>query len=152
MAVKVAITGIITNGSSFSAGNASAVTDATLNEYIVDGTLTLSGSYGTASSHGDPVDFTGVNPPSSFGGQAPTRVEILEMPQSGVAALGYVYVYCPGPKLSAPTQAGGVLQVLGGAAASGQGSVEITQGSAYSGFTPSLSGAILYFRAWFARL
>ena len=36
-------------------------------------------------------------------------------------------------------------------AASGQGGTELTNGSAYSTFTPSLNGVIIGFKAWFAR-
>lgn len=156
MAVIVAITGIVPgNGTNFTpptSAPASAVADITQRQIIVDGTFTLSGSYGTGTSHGDPVDFTAPAPPFSFGEYAPAYVNIIEMPQAGVAALGYQYIYCPGPTLAAPTQAGGVLQILGAGAGSGQGGTEITEGSAYSGFTPSLSGAVLRFRAWFVRL
>ena len=148
MAVNLAVLGPITNGSSFSAG--SQVADKTQGAIIVYGTATLSGNYGTASSHGDPFDFTTIAPPFSWGDQAPSRVEVYEQPAAGVAALGYRLVYCPGPTLAAPTQAGGVLCILGTGASSGQGGTELTEGSAYSGFTPSLNGIILGWRAWFA--
>lgn len=147
--ITVAVTGVFPP---YGTGTASARGDITQCEIIVDGTLTLTASYGTASSHGDPVNFTTINPAFSFGEYAPVKVEVFEAPVAGAAALGYSYIYCPGPTLAAPTQAGGVLQILGTGAASGQGGTEITEGSAYSGFTPSLSSAVLRFRAWFYRL
>lgn len=147
--------------------NGSQVSDTTDKQTIVEGTLTFSGNYGTASSHGDPVDFTLNNlvPPGSLpqgtdiGSYAPTRVEIYEAPQAGTAPTFYSFVYCPGPTIAGPTatstagctQAGGVVSIAGTGAASGQGGTELTEGSAYSGFTPSLNGLVVRFRAWFAR-
>lgn len=141
MSIAVAITGVYPL----------SVPDTTLNEIIVDGTFTLSGNYGSASSHGDPVSFA-ISSSFAFGSYAPNRVEVFEEPVVGTAALGYQYVYQFGPTAASPTQAGGALCILGTGAASGQGGTEITQGSAYSGFTPSLNGAVLSFRVWFARL
>jgi hypothetical protein len=142
--------------------NGSQIYDTTNRQTITEGTLTFSGNYGTSSSHGDPVDFSLNNlvPPGSLpqgtnmGQYPPTRVEIYEAPQSGTAATGYAFVYCPGPATATPdgcTQAGGVVCILGTGAASGQGGTELTGGSAYSGFTPSLNGVSVRFRAWFAR-
>jgi hypothetical protein len=149
MAVAVAIFGVLTNGSSASVG--SGLADATMGEIIVDGTLTLSGNYGAgAGTHGDALSFA-VSSSLIFGSNAPTKVEIYEAPLFGVAPLGYQYQYAYGPTLAAPTQAGGALQVFGTGAASGQGGTELTNGSAYSTFTPSLNGAVLRFRAWFAK-
>lgn len=152
MAATVAFAGIITNGSSFAAGAGSQVPDTTQKEIIVDGTITLTGNYGTAASHGDPLDFTKPASEFSIGGQAPTRVEIFERPVAGVAPTFYQYVYCPGPTLAAPTQAGGVLSIGATGTASGDGGNELTEGSAYSGFSPSLNNIVLGFRAWFTRL
>src|SRR5277367_602515 len=109
MAIAIAITGIIVNGSNYSSGSASAVADFTANEIIVDCTLTLSGNYGTAASHGDLLDFTTVNPSFSFGGEAPSDWNIHELVAAGVALTGFTFSYCPGPTLAAPTQKGGVL-------------------------------------------
>lgn len=147
--------------------NGSQVSDTTDKQTIVEGTLTFSGNYGTSSSHGDPVDFTLNNlvPPGSLpqgtdiGSYAPTRVEIYESPQAGTAPTFYSFVYCPGPTITGPTatstagctQAGGVVSIAGTGASSGQGGTELTEGSAYSGFTPSLNGLVVRFRAWFAR-
>ena len=146
--IAVAFQGILHNGSSYS--SPSGTVDFTAAEFIADFTLTLSGNYGTSASHGDPLSFA-ISLPTSLGSYAPTRVEVFEAPPVGTAALGYIFVYQPGPTLAAPTQAGGALCILGTGAASGQGGTEITAGSAYSGFTPSLSGVVLRCRAWFAR-
>lgn len=150
--------------------NGSQVSDHTAEQTIAEGTLTFSGNYGSSSptdTHGDSVDFTlaSLTPPGSLpqgtniGSYAPTRVEIYEAPQAGTAATGYTFVYCPGPTIAGPTatstagctQAGGVVCILGTGAASGQGGTELTRGSAYSSFTPSLNGVSVRFRAWFAR-
>lgn len=147
--------------------NGSQVSDTTDKQTISEGTLTFTGNYGTASSHGDPVDFSlaSLTPPGSLpqgtniGSYAPTRVEIYEAPQAGTAPTGYTFIYCPGPTLAGPTststagctQAGGVVCILGTGAASGQGGTELTEGSAYSSFTPSLNNVSVRFRAWFAR-
>ncbi len=152
MAATLAITGIITNGSSFAAGAGSQVPDTTQKEIIVDGTITLTGNYGGAASHGDTLDFTAAASEFSIGGQAPTRVEVFERPVAGVAPTFYQYVYCPGPTLAAPTQKGGVLSSGATGTASGDGGNELTEGSAYSSFTPSLNNIVLGFRAWFSRL
>jgi hypothetical protein len=145
------------------ANQGSEIYDITEKETIVEGTITLTANYGTTTSHGDALDFTLDSqvppgaPPSgaNIGPWAPNRVEIFEAPQAGTAPLGYTYVYCPGPTstsaTAAPTQAGGVLWIGGAGAGAGQGAQEITEGSAYSGFTPSLNNAVLRFRAWFAR-
>lgn len=151
MSVAVAILGVITNGSSFTA--ASQKPDFSQGGTItIYGTLTLSGNYGTASSHGDPLDFTTVASEFSFGNQSPTWVDIKELVVAGAAPLGYIYNFNPGPTLAAPTQKGGVLCIVGTGASSGQGGTELTEGSAYSGFTPSLNGAVLWFQAIFYRL
>lgn len=149
MSVAIAITGVFPP---YGTGSAGAVADKTNNEIIVDGTLTLSGTYGTSSSHGDPVNFAGVNPPFAFGDYAPVKMEVFEAPVAGSAATGFRFIYCPGPTLAAPTQAGGVLQVIGTGASSGAGGTEITQAAAYSSQSPSLASAVLRFRAWFYRL
>jgi hypothetical protein len=152
MAATMTFVGLIANGISYTQTGGIGQSDATMGEVIVDVNITLSGNYGTASSHGDVLDFTAVHFPLSLGFQAPSNWEIKELIVAGVAPLGYLYNYCPGPTLAAPTQAGGVLQICGTGASSGQGGTELTEGSAYSSFTPSLSGAVLKARFWFARL
>ena len=152
MALTIAYTGILMSGNTLvPVTPASAVLDATLSEVIVQGIITFSGNYGVANGHGDILDFTSVAPPESFGSVAPSHVEVFEMPQAGVAPTGYDFVYCPGPTLAAPTQQGGKLAIMATGAASGQGGTELTNGSAYSTFTPSLNGVIIGFKAWFAK-
>lgn len=116
--------------------------DDTKNQILVEGTLTLTANYGGAASHGDTVNFAQFDQIKS--GQIPRRVEVFEDQAAGTAPLGYNYIFNHGT-----TQANGVLAILGTGAASGQGGTEITQGSAYSSFTPSLNNAVLRFRAWF---
>lgn len=152
--ITVAFTGINSDGVAYNLGTNKF--DITGKETIVDGTFTLTANYGTGTSHGDIADFTSVAPPTAtnIGSYAPTRVEVYEAPQAGAAALGFQFVYCPGPNITTAdgcTQAGGVLQILGGAAGAGQGLQEITEGSAYSSYTPSLNNAVIRFRAWFSR-
>jgi len=135
MAVAVAITSIV-------AADPSGGKDSTRTRQIVEGTLTLSGSYGGASTHGDTVNFAGlVN--SDY---PPVWIEIREDVGAGNAPLGYNYTYNSGT-----TQANGVLTITGTGASSGQGGTEITENTAYSSFTPSLNGAVLRFRAAFAK-
>lgn len=158
--VKVSITGVTpANGAGYVTGDNPP--DRTQSEMIVDCILTLSGNYGTGTSHGDAVSFATlydpvtllvVGTPYSFGDQAPSDWSIKELIVAGTAPLGYQYNYQPGPTLAAPTQNAGVLTIVGTGAASGQGGTEITEGSAYSSFTPSLNGAQLKARFWFVRL
>lgn len=121
------------------------VFDATLNEYIVDGFITLSANYGTAASHGDVFDFTSVAPSESFGGQVPNSVDMFEEPvvTAGVStvATGFEFLYSRGT-----TQANGQLQILSSTG------TEITPGAAYSSQSPSLAAAVIRFKAFFARL
>lgn len=158
--VKVSITGVTpVNGTGYLID--SNPPDRTQNEMIVDCILTLSGNYGGGATHGDAISFTSlwstvaqlaIGMPFSFGDQPPSFWSIQELLVAGAAPLGYQYNYNPGPTLAAPTQNGGVLTIVGTGAASGQGGTEITEGSAYSGFTPSLNGAQLKARFWFPRL
>lgn len=160
MAVSVALVGVTpTNGAPYVASN--NPTDYTAREYIVDFILTLTGNYGVAGGHGDPLNLTsfvdavtqavaGISFP--FGEYAPSFWEIFELVQAGNAAPGYSYNYAPGPTLAAPTQQGGKLIVLGTGAASGDGGTEFTQGGAYANGTPSLANQQLKARFWFARL
>jgi hypothetical protein len=151
MSVSITVTGVVpANGAGYTTPNNPG--DRTQNEIIVDCLLTLSGNYGTSTSHGDPVDFTKVNPPFSFGDQAPSFWHIVELLAAGTAPLGYIYNYCPGPTLAAPTQAGGVLQIVGTGTASQDGGNELTEAAAYSSQSPSLDKAVLKARFWFVRL
>lgn len=146
MSATIAILGIVTNGSSFSAGSQTA--DTTKAMITMYGTITLSGSY---PAHGDPLNFTGLSSEFSYGNQAPTWVNIKELVVAGGTPAGFIYNYNPGPTLAAPTQAGGVLQILGTGTASQDGLNELVAGT-YAGQTPSLNGTVLWFEAKFSRL
>ncbi len=158
--VKVAITGVTPqNGTGYVANAPPDFSRG--NQIEVDCLLFLSGNYGTANSHGDAVDFTNLvdpvtqaaaGPPFSFGDYAPADWTIKELLVAGTAPLGYLYNYCPGPTLAAPTQKGGVLQIIGTGTGSQDGGNEITQGAAYSAQSPSLAGVTLKARFTFVRL
>lgn len=134
--VTVAISSIVN-------ADPSAGLDRTRTRQIVEGTLTLSGNYGTGSSHGDTVNFAQFDQIKSD--YPPVWVEVKEDQGAGNAPLGFKYNYATGT-----TQGNGVLQITGGAAGSGQGGAEITEGGAYSGTTPSLNNVVLRFRSAFA--
>jgi hypothetical protein len=106
--------------------------DTTQATQIVRGTLTLSGNYGTNSSHGDTLSFAGI-----FGIQSrsvPLRVLIYEAPPAGTAPSFYSAVFQPGT-----TNANGAVNFsLAG--------TEYTEGNAYSG---AISTAIWKFEAVF---
>lgn len=99
--------------------------------FEIYGTITLTGNYGTAGSHGDTLSFLNDIVKSN---QAPVVVEINEAPPAGTAANGYIFTYNPGT-----SQNTGVLQILNNLA-------EYTPGSAYS---PGLLAATIVFRAVF---
>lgn len=118
--------------------------DQTLNEWSVEGTLTLTGNYGGAATHGDTISWSGLDLVKAT--LPPRRMEIFESNPAGTAPYGYSYQYSPGTSRDT-----GVVTILGGAAASGQGGTEITEGSAYSTFTPSLNNAVLRYKAFFTK-
>ncbi len=121
------------------------------NELIADFILTLSGNYGGAATHGDAISFSGLALPINLGDYAPAWAEFWELVAAGTNPPGYKYTYCPGPTLAAPTLNGGVLNIQGTGAGSGQGGTELTEGSAYSSFTPSLNNQQIKMRMWFTR-
>lgn len=111
--------------------------DNTQSEIMVDGTLTLSGNYGGASSHGDTLDFSGFDKIKSQ--QPPRKVEIYQEPTSGVAPVIYQFFYGRGT-----SQANGVLIVTAATL------VEITQGDPYpAALTDDDPNPNIRFRAWF---
>lgn len=117
---------------------ATAVTvDATLNHFIVTGTIAVSGSY--PGTPGDTLSFEGISGPPLPAGAAPDFVTITEQPPSGTAASGVVYRFAKGT-----TQANGQLQcyVTGTAA----GDVLNQVGNVTYA---SLNIANLHFQAWF---
>ena len=125
------------------AGDPAAGLDATRTSLIVFGTLTLSGNYGTAASHGDPVDFTTLGIATDF---SPKFVSITEDIAAGQAPLGYIYRYFAGTTLK-----NGVLNIVGTGTASQDGGNEITEAAAYANQSPSLAGAVLSFMALFIK-
>lgn len=105
--------------------------DVTERQLIVDGTVTLSGSY---TPHGDTLHLT------QFGDllksdQLPLRVQIWEAPAAGTSPTFAQFVFCPGT-----TQANGLLAIalIG---------VELTAETYASAFPSGLP--TLRIRAWF---
>ena len=100
-------------------GDPEAGIDQTGGRFIVTGTLTLTGNYGTATSHGDTVNLASAGIPVTV---PPGWVEIQENQGSSAAGtgnppLGYVYIYCQGT-----TIANGLLQIMGPPTTGGPGS------------------------------
>lgn len=84
--------------------------DATKNTLIVEGKVTLSGSYGFGSPvvDGDPMDFAGFAAiVSSLG---PKKVEVFQYPVGGNPPVDYSFIY--GNSEDPPTQDGGILYVI----------------------------------------
>jgi hypothetical protein len=102
--------------------------DDTAGEFIVDGTITLTGSYAT---NGDTLDFSQLGLPCTG---LPTKVEIYEATPAPGPAYGGIYTYVPGT-----TQANGLVQLNVSAGTQ-------TAAVAYSGLA---TGFALRFRAWF---
>jgi hypothetical protein len=110
--------------------------DNTQNQFLVDGTIALSGNYGGAATHGDTLDLSKLGVASD---QLPLKVEIWEQPTAGTGvSSGYEFVYCLGT-----TQANGLLQII-----NPTNLTEFTQGSAYGVTFPNT----LRFRAFFPAL
>ena len=105
--------------------------DVTNREQFYTGTITLSGNYGGASSHGDTLSFANSNIISN---SVPIKVEIYEQPAAGTAPSFYTAVYQIGTTIAN----GAVNFALAG--------TEYTQASAYSG---AIASAVWKFRAWF---
>ncbi len=78
--------------------------DATLNSFIVEGTLTVSASY-PGSGNGDVLSFAGFDQIKSQ--SPPRRVDIKEQPPAGTSASGLIYNFSVGT-----TQANGKMQVF----------------------------------------
>lgn len=108
--------------------------DNTQNQFIVDGTLTLSGNY---VAHGDTINLTGFDAVKAQG--APTRIEVFEQPAAGASASGYVL-----QGIAGSTQANGVLQVFETGAAASDPLSELAAGA----YPAGLTGAVVKFRAW----
>jgi hypothetical protein len=110
------------------------VPDTTFKESIYQGTFTLTGNYGTASSHGDTLSFSSAFILAGLK-TVPLRVEVYQQPASGTAPGNCSAVYCPGT-----TRDNGVVSFA-------NAGTELTGGSAYTG---AASTAVWKYRAWFA--
>ncbi len=104
--------------------------DFTNSQFIVNGTITTSGTY---PSHGDPLDLSTIGVPS---GAPPTSVNVFEIAASGASQSGWNYKFDPGT-----TQANGKVELF-------NGTTEYTGAAAYSGTIP----ATLYFQAFFQKV
>jgi hypothetical protein len=105
---------------------------------VVDGTITLSGNYGTSGGalpHGDTLDLSQLGIPAS---SVPWKLVAWSTVSQGSAPLYDFYHFNPGT-----TQANGVLQIIVGGA-------EMSPGSAYASTSPTnASGYVLNFQAEF---
>lgn len=106
--------------------------DQTLNKFVIEGTIALTGNYGGGGTHGDTLSFAGFDLIKS--NSVPGWVQIQEAPPAGTAPTGYLFGFAPGA-----AQGNGVLTVFNNL-------TEYTQGSAYSA---GLLAAVLQFRAEF---
>lgn len=104
--------------------------DTTREQYIVDGTISYSGSYPT---NGDTVDFSQLGIPSL---QPPVRIEIYEATTAAnKPAYGAYFIYLPGSTL-----ANGVVEIFNGTTQVGT--------ATYSSIFGTIP-VVLRFRAWF---
>lgn len=92
-------------------------TDQTNSRLRVELTITLSGNYGGASTHGDPLNLSGLGIPSNA---LPSQVVFQEASPAGAAPSSKTFKYMPGT-----TQANGLLYV------ENADGTEYTQASAY---------------------
>lgn len=105
--------------------------DRTQQEQIVDGLVTLTGSY---TANGDTFSFLGLSINSD---QVPNRVEVYEATPAPGPASGYTFIFLPGTN-----QGNGLLEIF---------STEGTQFSGAYGTPPfAITGFVLKFRAWFS--
>ncbi len=121
---------------SIAPGDPGAGIDKTQSALIVEGSLTLSGSYGGASpAHGDAIDFRNARITSS---SIPRRVEIFQYAAAGAFPVAYTFSYSYGDD-----QSDGELVVM-----STVSGLELTQGAAYPGELTAADAGIR-FRATF---
>lgn len=115
---------------SFAIDSSQAQNDTTQATQVVRGTITLSGNYGSGSSHGDTLAL------NVYGVQSATLVGyvINELPAAGTAPTGYIWGFAKGTTL-----ANGKLTCM-------NGTTEYTEGSAYSaGQKAAVIKATFYF-------
>ncbi len=111
--------------------------DSTRNSMIVEGSLTLSGNYGGASTDGDTMDLSGF----VASDYAPKRVRIFQEPTVGNPPVIYCFLYARGTD-----QSDGLLQVTDFAGA------QISQGAAYpAALTDDDPAPGIRFEAWFVK-
>lgn len=103
--------------------------DSTQSQFVVTGTITLSGNYAT---DGVTLDLSALGIPS---GSLPTRVVIFEVGPAPV--YGGIYTYVPGT-----TQANGKVQL----------NVSAGTQTAVTAFSGLATGFALAFQAWFPSL
>jgi hypothetical protein len=77
--------------------------DTTQRSFVVDGTITYSGTYPT---NGDTLDLSQLNVPTNA---LPLEVEIIEITPAPGPAFGANFLYLPGT-----TQANGVMEIFNG--------------------------------------
>lgn len=106
-----------------------------MNEFIVEGTVALTGNYGGAATHGDTLDLSALGVPSN---SLPTFVEFIEASPAGAVPSGNIFRYMP-----SSAQNNGLLSVFTAAGA------EYTEGSAYGAPPFAIVGFALKFRATF---
>jgi hypothetical protein len=105
--------------------------DMSQQEYIVDGIVTLTGSY---PANGDTLDLSKLSITSN---QLPTRVELFEATPAPGPASGFAFLYLPGA-----TQALGLMEMF-------NGTTQQT-GATYASIL-TVTGFVLRFRAWFPK-
>lgn len=120
--------------------------DSTQNQYIVSGSIVLTGNYGGASTHGDTLSFAGASNITIPSQSLPTQVEIYEMPAAGTSATGFQYGFALGT-----TQANGVMQVFG-TPATGAATTPLTEYTEAAAYSAGLLAAKLFFTAYFPSL
>lgn len=109
--------------------------DKTQDSILLEGSLTLTGNYGGAATHGDVMSFGSLDQVKSS--YSPKRVRVFEAPPAGTAPQGiYEYTYCPGT-----TSENGQLYIWDTAT-----DAELTEGAAYPA---GLLTAVLRFEAYF---
>lgn len=96
-----------------------ALNDTTQTTQIARFPITLTGNYGTASSHGDTIDFGKVSGIQSQ--SVPIRVFVYQQPASGTAPGNCTATFCPGTTIH-----NGVISFANAGS-------ELTEGSAYTG-------------------
>lgn len=112
--------------------------DATQNQFIVYGTITLSGSY---PAHGETVNLSTFDLIKS--GSPANAMSAFEAPAAGVSASGYVLVLVPGATLATNK-----LQIFTSNGAAAAALAEFPAGA----YGSPLTGAVIKFQAFIPSL